>query len=341
MPKPPRLSLRLVDRRQALHGLLGGTAGLALAACTGDSSGDSGGPDRDLETIPPITPNEDFYVTSCCDTPQVDGASWRLLFSDAAGVELGSIDLAGLEALGGRGKEHTLECIGTNPLYQGISNAVWTGLPLGEVLEALGVQVPKTALELLMIGADDYSTSVPIGDLDSPMWLVWRMNGVALPVEHGYPARLLTPGRYGTKNPKWPVELRFVDEPVIGYWESVGWSNSAEYRPNTLIAAPRYELEHPPGPLRFLGTAFAGRDPVTRVQLSLDGGASWTDCVRDYAPGADIWTLWHFDWEATEGTWDVRVRCTTASGAMSAEDPEGSDRYSGYDGSMQVQVTIG
>ena len=170
------------------------------------------------------------------------------------------------------------------------------------------------------------------------MWLVWKLNGADLPPEHGYPARLLVPGRYGMKNPKWIVEIDFVDEAVIGFWESRGWSNTAEYLPNALVHQPTRLASYPAGALRVLGTAFAGSDPVTRVDVRVDGG-EWQQATLDYAPGADVWTLWHFDWDAEVGTHTVQARCTTASDEQSA-GPEATASLTGFDGSMEVEVEV-
>lgn len=335
----PRIHLQILSRREVVVGL---AASATLAAC--DDSPIGGPKDATLDTaaeaepIDPITANDDFYVTSCCGTPEVDGATWGCAVCDEVG-ELARFDLAWLEAQTARDKEHTLECIGAGPYNLAISNAVWTGLPLTELFEALGVAVPDDAAELVFTGEDGYSTSLPVADLDLPIWLVWHMNGEPLPAKHGYPARLLVPGRYGMKNPKWIVEMRFVTEHYTGYWESKGWSQSARYKSNALIAAPETNAALTAGAVRVQGMAFAGSDPITSVQIRIDGG-DWQDATLDYNPGADIWTLWHVDTELAAGSHSLQARCTTESGETSREDPEGSDGLNGYDGSMEVIVEV-
>ena len=259
---------------------------------------------------------------------------------DVAASLLATLDLATLEAMPAREREHTLECIGGGPYNRAIGNAIWTGLPLVEIFEALGVSVPAAAIELQFTGADDYQTSIPITDLDAPVWLVWKMNGEPLPDRHGGTARILTPGRYGIKNPKWLTEIRFVTEPFLGFWESRGWSNTAEYRANTFFMSPSASAVLTAGPVRFLGTAFAGSDPIARVEVSTDGGDRWTDVEITYQNGPDVWTLWAFDWDAVAGDYQIRVRATTESGNQSALEPHGTDAFSGYDGSMQIDVSV-
>ena len=288
--------------------------------------------------IPPITPNADHFVTSCCTTPHIDISTWSIALIDR-GKPLGTITAKLLGSLQAKEKEHTLECISASPYHGSISNAIWTGLPLVDILAKLGVQVPKGVTTLKLGAADGYATAVPVTDLQRPIWLVWQMNGAPIPLDHGYPARLLLPGRYGTKNPKWLTSLEFLDTAFVGYWEETGWSDDASYKPNTLVRSPATGAKLPLGLVRLQGTAFAGSDPVVAVDVRIDAGA-WQPAVLDYAPGADIWTLWHYDWQAlTAGSYGLQARCTTKSGAVSLE--KASAGLTGYDGSMTVTLTVG
>ncbi len=332
----PRVHLQVLSRREILAGL--GATG-ALAACDDgglgakDTAETGAAPPAELT---PITSNEDFYVTSCCGTPEIDGSSWSCLVRDGERA-LASLDLAWLTARSAREREHTLECIGAGPYNLAISNAVWTGLPLSEIFEALSVSVPAEAVEIVFLGEDGYSTSLPVSDLDLPVWLVWRMNGEPLPAKHGYPVRLLVPGRYGMKNPKWIVEIAFSAEPYTGFWEGYGWSSTATYKANALVAAPERRATVEAGAVTARGMAFAGSDPIAQVQVRVDEG-DWQDATLDYNPGADIWTLWHLDLELAPGAHTLQARCVTASGAESVADPEGSEGLEGYDGGMAVEV---
>lgn len=292
----------------------------------------------DTELIAPKTPTRSFYVTSCCGTPEVDAATWSIAVSDR-GTPLASITLPFLEGLVAQEREHTLECIGTGPSSQKISNTVWSGRSLLDVFAAAGVTVPADATYMKFTASDGFSTGLPITDLALPVWLVWKMDGLPIPAEHGFPARLLVPGRYGMKNPKWITGIEFLTEHYGGYWESQGWSDAAPYRPNTFIRAPAGGAELGAGTVRLVGTAFAGRDPVTTVEVRVDGGA-WAPAVLDYAPGPDVWALWHFDWPTLPGTHELQARCTTASGARSAEEANPPFDLTGYAGSMAITVTI-
>lgn len=343
------LHLIVQSRRDLLLQLSAIAAAAALPACgPGDApetpEGDEPEPETPLPTEnalyveEPITPNEVHYVTSCCGTPSVDGAAWSLAFFDGDAA-LGSVTLAELEALPARDREHTLMCIGSTVRNQKISNAVWSGLPLTEVFTALGITIPAGAAVLRVDGEDGFSTGLPISDLERPLWLVWRMNGAPLPQSHGFPARLLVPGRYGMKNPKWMTSIRFQAEPYLGFWEQNGWSDEATYRPNTFVRFPRSTDLVVDGPLHIVGTAYAGSDPVTAVEVSIDGGP-WQAATIDYQNGPDVWTLWSFDWEATPGTHTLQARCVTESGARSNDDAAPVTDHSGWGGSMRSDVVV-
>jgi len=334
----PIVRFRVHSRRRFL---VGGAAALVaplLADC--DRLVLPDGPP--LDELEPITPNDAFYVTTYNTTPTVDPDSWQLAFKDD-GTVLGTVDLAFLEDLIAQGvardKEHTLQCIGSSPGNRAIGNAVWTGLPLPELLDLLGIAFRDDALELKFTGADQYETSLPRADLDRPMWLVWRMNGEPLPAHHGFPARILSPGRYGTKNPKWITAIELVDEPFLGFWENRGWSDDATYLPNGFIMSP-LQGSTETSPATILGTAFAGSDEIAKVEVSIDGGESWEDAEITYQNGPDIWTLWRYDWDAEPGDHQIRVRVTTVSGGTSTPDPNGTDYSHGYDGGMAITVTF-
>ena len=356
-----RLTVQVQTRREFLERSMGAVASAGLAACLPprrDSRGDGGvfppkdayldspsdagsskqdasepsGP-QPVTAYGPITPNEHFYITSCCSNPEVDASTWALSIQDR-GVEIASLDYTTLTSLPARNKEHTLECISAGPRYLAISNAIWTGLPLTEVFDAAGVQVSPGTIELVFRSVDGYFTSDPVEDLQKPAWLVWLMNGVPLPTEHGYPVRLLVPGRYGMKNPKWITSIDFVDQPYTGYWDQQGWSKAAPYQTNTLVDVPLGDV--PAGAVVANGTAFSGSDPILSVQVSVDGGA-WQPATIDYSPGPDIWTLWHYDMVLPVGPHSIQARCTTQSGSQSSPASVATDYWAGFDGSDLVQ----
>jgi DMSO/TMAO reductase YedYZ molybdopterin-dependent catalytic subunit len=309
-----------------------------VPGCGGDEEDVIAIADLPLE-IASISSNDEFYVLYCCGLPEIDPEKWSITIR-AGDETVASLDAAALAGFDAIDFEHTLECIGARPGNIRINNAIWSGLPLTQIFEQLGVVVEATTQEIRTLSADEYDTSLPASDLDAPLWLVWAMNGEPLPALHGGPARFITPGRYGMKNPKWITEIDLIDYQHLGHYEKAGWSNTATYRPNALILSPpsaNIEL----GNIRILGTGFAGPDPITRVEVSTNDGANWQDASIDYSPGANIWTLWHLDWTPpAPGRYVLRARVTTESGKMSHADAQGTTPAEGYDGSMATTVTI-
>lgn len=287
--------------------------------------------------IEPITPNEHFYVTSYRGSWPVDTTTWALTIDGMVSASA-KLDHAALLALPGREREHTLLCISAGPTYPAISNTIWTGLPLAEVFSALGLTVDPGATYIHLFGDDGYQTQIPASDLqDREIWLVWIMNGEPLPEAHGYPARLLVPGRYGMKNPKWITGIRPSNEPLVGTWEASGWSDDCTVRPGGFLLWPGIFDDVPAGDNYLVGAAFCGEVPVSKVEVQVDDGP-WEEAELAYG-GPSVWALWCQPWTATVGQHTVRVRVTAENGATSQEAWDGSDR-GGWGGILERVVEV-
>lgn len=286
-------------------------------------------------TLSAITPVGTFYVYQRGQPPVFLPEQHRISIEWDGAVT--TLDAADLSALPARDVELTLQCIGHSPSVVRIGNATWGGLPLSEVLDGLGLEVPAEAVGLRLVGVDGYDAGVPV---DAPLWLAWRMNGEPLPFEHGAPARLLAPGRYGVKWIKWVKEIAFVREPHVSFWTTRGWDEEALNQPNTLVVTPPDGSRLTEGEqVGFVGAAFAGDDPVASVEVSVDGG-DWQPAQIDYEGGTDVWVIWSWSWTAVQGEHTVQVRATTEGGRTTSPDPQGTDPLVGYDGSMLVQVDV-
>ncbi len=356
---PQRVHVVLFDRRKFLK-LAAAAGGVAAAQALLPGCDVLVLPEVQLlDQLPDIVPNEDFYVQSAFGTPD-ENPDHTCVLVDDDGNSLGSFDQAFVDGLTARVREHTLQCIGANPRFLFIGNALWTGLPFREVLDLLGVVVPAGATWMRITGADEYATGLPISDIDGtdgrdPMWLVWLMNGEPLPRRHGAPFRFLVPGRYGTKNPKWPTEVAFVNEEFIGHWESRGWSQEATYQTNGLILSPPTMAVVGAGSVRIVGSAFSGHVAIDDVEVTTDGGDTWQPAEITYTstdsetPGDDtdvhdnrhIWTTWRYDWQLDEpGEYIIQIRVTDETGHVTDLDPAGTDRFNGYNAGMEIHVTV-
>lgn len=273
-----------------------------------------------------ITNVADFYVVSknLGGDPVVDGSTWRLVLPTR------SLTYPELLALPAQRLELTLECISNDIGGTLISNGVWQGPRVTDVLAL--TTVPSDAVWMLMESTDGYTESFRLSDLTADHLLVTHLNGSPLPPQHGYPARFIFPGHYGMKQPKWVTRIRFASVDQPGYWENNGWDEQAIVKTMSRIDAPADGAALPAGAVRFAGIAFAGSRRISGVELSWDGGKRWqpADLADEFSPYA--WRFWHLSTTLAAGHYGVRVRARDGQGnlqsAASAPTlPNGADGY--------------
>jgi DMSO/TMAO reductase YedYZ molybdopterin-dependent catalytic subunit len=257
-----------------------------------------------------VTPIDDFYtVDEEIVDPIVDASEWRLRVDGAVDspFELTYDELLALPQVE---QYATLECI-SNPVGGDlISTARWTGVPVAALLERAGVR--DGAVEVVSRAIGGYSDSLPIGDAIRPVTIVAvGMNGRVLPRAHGYPARLLAPGYFGMKQPKWLEHLEVVTAPYQGYWEQRGWVKAAIVRTMSRVDGSGEVA----GGTFVAGVAFAGDRGIARVEVSLDDGATWTDAELERPLSGLTWRRWRLPFEpGTDPT--VVVRATDGDGVV-------------------------
>ena len=331
-------------RRQFLQ--LTGLGGLALAieAC-GFVSVDGEIEDEVIVSYPDtpgwaITPTDDFYAfNNMGETPVLDGEAWRLVI-DGAVNRSAEISLADLKGLGFQERLQTIACGGANPDRPWIGNAVWGGLRLPDILSALDIVPEEEVVELQWTAADGFTSSQGIADLDiREGWLVWEMNGVPLRPEHGFPARYLVANLMGVKCIKWPTRLHFGTEHRADHTElsfpgatgvPIGVWLAPRYNPICFFQFPQPGTEVAPGVVRLEGCAFAGSIPITKVEVSDDGGESWSEAEFAYRGPTDVWSLWHFDWAPpAPGRYDLLARVEAADGRVTDLDHVSEVNYKG------------
>jgi hypothetical protein len=172
--------------------------------------------------------------------------------------------------------------------------------------------------------------------------LVYELNGEALPKEHGYPVRILMPGLYGQKMPKWIRDIEFIDHDYHGYWESRGWSDVASVQTNSIIQQPPDLDLLPAGSVPVFGVAFAGLHKITKVEVRLDDGA-WTPAALLEGDSSLVWTQWSFDWPAAAGRHTIAVRATDDTGFVQTTEGDSilSSAYpAGTDNIHSIVVTV-
>jgi DMSO/TMAO reductase YedYZ molybdopterin-dependent catalytic subunit len=147
------------------------------------------------------------------------------------------------------------------------------------------------------------------------------MNGEPLPVEHGFPARLVVPGLYGfTSATKWVTELELTTfDAYDAYWLRRGWAQIAPIKTMARIDTPLGLAKVGPGTVPIGGIAWAVHRGITGVQVSVDEG-DWHDAELGAVPGADTWRQWVYPWEASSGRHTLRARAIDGDGVVQTEE---------------------
>lgn len=285
-----------------------------------------------------VTPNRDFYRVSISSRfpEKVDPQGWKLEIAGVDGTRRG-LGLDDLNGLGARRIFKTFMCIETPVGGDSIGNAEWTGTPLGPVLEPL-LGGAREGLRVAFRAMDGFYSSVPLSvALDPEAYLAWEMNGVPLPREHGYPLRVLLPGKYGMKQPRWLSRIEITADAVRGYWENRGWSDECEVKTMSRIDSAKPAGE---GRWRVAGIAYCGGRPVGGVELSDDEGRTWAPGRLTSEALPNAWSTWEYDWTPSrKGDLILTVRATDAAGNRQIEEYGGSFP-SGSTGLHRVRFTV-
>jgi DMSO/TMAO reductase YedYZ molybdopterin-dependent catalytic subunit len=298
-----------------------------------------------------LTPLSEFYVQSYALPSRVNAETWELKIKGAVDNPL-TLTLPDILQAPQETFYLTMECIGNPTGGNLIGNAQWTGTPLLPFLKKAGIRLE--AKEFAMKGADWYETTLPIQEVMRPeVRLVHQMNGEPLTAEHGYPVRILIPGHFGQKQPKWLVELEAIAKPKTGFWENQGWSNTAEIPTHGMVRQVqtsrvwdkrhqvtldrRGEAGWEQGVL-VGGVALDRSDPIVSIDVSTDNGATWQKAEQNRPESPHEWTLWRYVWHPQEpGKHTLLARATSQRQQQPLEDRNGKD---GSAGALRIQVTL-
>ena len=267
-----------------------------------------------------ITSNDDFYQLQIRDQPAIkaDPKHWKLLVTGLVAKNQ-FFTYEDIKSLPSITAMRTLKCIGDLIGSTKMSNAEWTGVPLRVFLEKAGIN-PEAKVVVFRC-RDSYHTAIPIADaMREETLLAYKMNGVDLPKEHGFPIRLLNPGHYGTKNPKWIITIELAKKHE-GYWEQQGWDPVASVKLATMIGTPGEDSTIKAGETYTIsGAAFdsGNHGGIKSVEVSLDEGKTWKTAEIWASDSPLAWTLWKYTWKAPdeEGVVNVYARATANDGLM-------------------------
>jgi hypothetical protein len=213
-----------------------------------------------------------------------------------------------------------------------MSTGSFTGVPLYRLLEMAGPAAGASWVAFRAV--DGYTESLRLNEAQAPAILVaYDLNGSPLPTGHGFPARMVIPGHYGMKGPKWLQSIDLVDSETGGYWEQQGWDHNAVVKTTSRFDVPRDGVIYKLGEIQLAGVAFAGTRGISKVDFSTDGGRSWNAATLMTPLSPLTWTLWNATWTpASEGSYTLVVRATDGSGSQqsSASAPSFPSGSSGY-----------
>ena len=326
----------------------------------------------------PVTATDAFYVRGHAAVPEIDAEAWRLHVHGLVEREL-DLSLATLrEAFAEREVIATLQCAGNRragliairelpgeePWGPGATGtAAWRGVALSEVLalarplhEATHVGFEAVDLCPEAKPAQPFGGSIPFDKACRPeVLLAWSMNGKPLPLIHGAPLRVVVPGYIGARSVKWLQRIEIRSRPWEGYFQHVayrllppdGKAGPGAGIPLGLVAlnsdvlSPADGETVAAGPVEVRGYAFAGGERhVARVDVSIDGGASWSqaDLLEDLGPWA--WRQWRMTVHLAPGEHDILVRAWDSSAATQPEENATLWNPKGYVNNARPHVRV-
>ncbi|HZT29587.1 MAG TPA: molybdopterin-dependent oxidoreductase [Bryobacteraceae bacterium] len=303
-----------------------------------------------------ITPPDLFFVRDHFSEPGLSLDSWKLRIEGRVRRPL-ELSLADLLEAPTRKLEAVLECAGNVAGGSAVSNGVWEGVPIAHLLDEAGTD--REAEGVLLEGADTgrlmqnsprlpYCQLVTMAKCRQPESMVaFKLNDRFLPRRNGFPARAFFPGWYGMDAVKWLTRIvvlgpggapnnfqasgmeqvynRVTAEPG-GQRKIVRLS---EIQVKSAIAWPADKMKLPAGRHLVRGFAWTGGGPVRRVEVSTEGGRTWTAAQLAGIPKPLSWVAWRYSWNASPGDHVLMSRATDGAGRTQplTRDPARKDGY--------------
>ena len=268
---------------------------------------------RGLSTL--ITPNNEFYqIDIAINAPIFDVEAWTLTIN---GLVKNPITLTYADLLKRPLFEldDTMSCV-SNPVGGPlVGNVRWLGCRLDDLIREVGPL--SSSDQILSSSSDGFSAGFPLDLLDGrDAMIAVGMNGQALPIRHGFPARVIVPGLYGyVSATKWLTNIELTRFDIKqGFWISRGWSQLGPIKMESRIDYPQDGAHVPVGTFRFAGVAWAPLAGIASVQLAIDG--LWKNATLGPSLSGTTWRQWWFDWDTTAGKHVVEVRAISVSGEV-------------------------
>lgn len=292
------------------------------------------------DLAPFVTPNKDFYlIDTTLVVPQVSPDDWTLRIHGRVEKPL-TLNFKQLLERPMIERYVTLACVSNDVGGALIGNAKWQGVRIADLLDE--VRPKAGADQVVSRSVDGFTAGTPTALLRDgrDAMLAIAMNGEPLPIEHGFPVRMVVPGLYGyVSATKWLAELEltsFAD--FDAYWIKRGWSALGPIKTESRIDTPRDGSQPGAGQIMIGGVAWAQHRGISKVEVRVDNGP-WQEAKLAAVPSIDTWRQWTLAWTATPGKHRLTVRATDNGGetqteAVAPPDPDGATGWH----SVQVEV---
>jgi len=301
------------------------------------------GAELDVTGISPlVSSNPSFYrIDTALQVPSVDTANWSLRITGMVENEI-EVSWDELLALPMVESYVTLMCVSNEIGGTLVGNAKWLGYPIHNLLARAR---PLAGADMVLsTSVDGWTASTPLEVLQDEQRdsiLAIGMNGEPLPLEHGFPVRMVVPGLYGyVSATKWVTELRvtrFDDENA--YWTNRGWSARGPVKTSSRIDVPRDGRSITAGTVAIAGVAWAQHTGIEGVEVRVDGGP-WLAAKLATAISADTWVQWVYEWDATPGQHEIQARATDSAGGVQSGDDSVGVVPNGAEGWHTVTVNV-
>ncbi len=297
-------------------------------------------PNLNIEGITPLmTPNDDFFrIDTALSVPRVDLANWRLEIKGNV-REPFSISYDELLAMPQVEAPITLACVSNRVGGTLIGTAMWQGVELRTLLDRAGVE--PSGEQIVGTSVDGYNAGFPTSAaFDGRSSLVAiGMNGVPLPLDNGFPARIVVEGLYGyVSSTKWLRSIELTEwDSFNGYWIQQGWAKNGPIKMSSRIDVPRSGARQPEGIVTLAGVAWAPNTGVAAVEVRIDG--VWRRATLGDSLSGGVWRQWYYDWNAIKGEHEIAVRCIDADGQVQTGEIT-PNPIAGYTGWETRSITI-
>jgi len=292
-----------------------------------------------------VVPNELFFVRNHSRSVRLEAAPWRLRVEGSGVSKPREFTYDEILAMPSVTVSRFIECAGNGRSFfegsygkkaQGgqwklgaIGVAEWTGVPLREVLGRVGLK--PTAQDVMPEGLDELKVRRPMPiakALADDTLLVYAMNGQTLPLDHGFPLRVLVPGWIGVANIKWIGRIEVSEQPLSSAWNTESYILiGPAYKANPPAKGPALTLQNvksafevpwdgevPAGRRLLRGRSWSSQGKIAKVEVSLDRSVTWREARLREPNIGQAWVRWDLDWDAQPGGYSLRARATDERG---------------------------